>query len=145
MKQLLLVRTPLLVAAALLSACHQPAPEVASGTAKAGHPPGAILSRDHDGGLYYDERYADSTDVRPISARTQREIAINTQLRRLHLARLGEDPTSLTATAETIDSVYEQVNGGRLVGYRNVTAQLADIHRKIDSLKVLEHIPLTPH
>lgn len=145
MKQLLLVRTPLLVAAALLSACYQPAPEVASGTAKAGHPPGAILSRDHDGGLYFDERYLDSTDTEPEaswSARSQREMAIFMQLKRLSVAKRG---IVAAGAAAGKDSVWEQVGNGPLVGYRNEAGAFADIYHKIDSLKVLEHIPLTPH
>jgi hypothetical protein len=106
------------------------------------------LSQDHDGALHFDERYLDSQDVRPQSARIQRELAIQTQLRRLSLVQLASTiPAKRQASAPPIssDSVFEGVDGGPLLGYPNGQANLADIYRKIDSLKVLEQIPLTPH
>jgi len=44
------------------------------------------------------------------------------------------------------DSIYEQIGEGQPSrGFANEADRLADIHRKIDSLKLLEHIPLSPH
>lgn len=135
----------------LFSSCHQettPSIAVPQQAASSQRPPGAILSQDHDGTLHFDERYLDSQDVRPQSARIQRELAIQTQLRRLSLVqRDSANHPERWATIPSIskDSVFEHVNGGPLLGYSNERAHLADIYRKIDSLKVLEHISLTPH
>ena len=135
----------------LLTSCHEESTQSAAVPQQIGspqRPPGAILSRDHDGALYFDERYLDSQDVRPPSARIQRELAIQTQLRRLSLVQraLAEPPThNASAPPITSDSVFENVNGGPLLGYPSEQAHLADIYRKIDSLKVLEQIPVTPH
>ena len=107
---------------------------------------GAILSKEHDGALYFDERYLDSQDVRPQNARIQRQWAIYTQLRRLDLSKqAAKASVSHAGPAPTSDSVFEHVNGGSLVGYANEQALSADIYRKIDSLKKLEHLPITPH
>jgi hypothetical protein len=44
------------------------------------------------------------------------------------------------------DSVFDQpVAGSPLVGYLNDPAQLIDIYRRIDLLKVVENILTTPH
>lgn len=102
----------------------------------------------HEGGLYFDERYDDSTHVHPRNARIQRQLAIETQFSRLGLARRrasDKDPSRPGAPPITSDSVFEGVSGGPLIGYASEQVLLADIYRKIDSLKVLEHIPLTPH
>lgn len=153
MKQSLLTRTPLLAAALLLGACHQPAPEAAPATnrasdraaALAGRLPGAYLSPNHDGALYYDLRYLDSTDTEPKaawSARTRREMAIGQQLSRLELAKR---PSTGPVVYPGQDSTWAQSGDGPLIGYPSEAAWRADIYRKIDSLKVLEHLPLTPH
>lgn len=91
--------------------------------------------------LSFDERYLDSLSLGPpYSARTLREQAIDRQLRRLEMAkRSAYDP------AQQTDSVWDSPTGGPLVGYPSRTAQLADIQRRLDSLKVLEHIPITSH
>lgn len=150
MKQLLIVRLPLLAAAVLLGACHQPAPKAAPtvdpsrAAALAGRSPGANLSPDHDGALYFDLRYLDSTDTEPPSswsARTQREMAIGRQLARLELAKRPSSGPVLPGN----DSTWEKPGDGPLIGYPNEAAWRADIYRKIDSLKVLEHLPITPH
>jgi hypothetical protein len=93
-----------------------------------------------DNELHFDERYLDSLDE-PRSARAQREMAILWQLKRLKMVRRSTyDPTAPN------DSVFDQpVAGSPLVGYLNDSAQLIDIYRRIDSLKVLENIPITPH
>lgn len=135
----------------LLSSCHQESSQPVAVSQQVGspeRPPGAILSHDHDGALHFDERYLDSQDVRPQSARIQRELAIQTQLRRLSLVKMDstEHPERwIKSQPFSKDSVFEHVNGGPLIGYPNEQAYLANIFRKIDSLKTLEHIPLTPH
>lgn len=115
-------------------------PSVANGLS------GVLRSDYHDGELYFDERYLDSTDTEPESSwsnRTRREMAIQTQLRRLDMATLeGRDKP---AKPNLTDSTFERVGRGPLIGYPNQAALLADIYRKIDSLKVLEHLPVTPH
>jgi hypothetical protein len=76
-------------------------------------------------------------------------MAIYTQLRRLEMSknpRFREKARSGAARHKDLnDLVYEDVGGGLLKGYRNQAALDADIYHKIDSLKVLENIPLTPH
>lgn len=133
----------------LLGACHQPAPEATPAqdraAALAGRSPGANLSPDHDGPLYYDLRYLDSTDTEPEnswSARSRREMAIKQELRRLGLAKR---PSRGPVLYPGEDSVWEQRGDGRLIGFLSEKAELADIYRKLDSLKALEHIPLTSH
>lgn len=107
---------------------------------------GPILSREHDGKLHFDERYLDSQNVRPQNARMQRQFAIQTQLYRLNLAkRAASQPPNSYGPPPTSDSVFESANGGKLRGWVNNRAQLVDIYRKIDSLKKLQHLPITPH
>jgi hypothetical protein len=93
-------------------------------------------------------RYYDSIEVYPQSERTKRQLAISTQLHRL------EDVTKpipnrqgkiVQIPKQKNDSVYEQMGYGPVRGFANEAELLADIYRRIDSLKVLEHIPLTPH
>jgi hypothetical protein len=106
-----------------------------------------------DGGLHFDMRYYDSIEMTPRSPRTERELAISTQLHRLKYAtkplRNKQGQTleeAMHIPKQPNDSVYEQMGEGNPVrGFANEAELLADIHRKIDSLKVLEHIPLTPH
>lgn len=105
---------------------------------------GPILSRRHDGGLYFDERYLDSIDAGPpYSARTLREKEIDKMLGWLDLVQMpipsdfGEhenpnDSTSLSSGSETIQ-------------FANRQQKLKYIYHRIDSLKILENIPLTPH
>jgi hypothetical protein len=89
--------------------------------------------------LRFDERYLDSISLGPpYSARTQRQLAILNQLKRLDIAKRSENDSGQN------DSVYEHVGGGPLVGFPNRAAHLADIYRKIDSLKALEYISETP-
>jgi hypothetical protein len=149
MKQSRITHIPLLAAALLLGACHQPTPEDPLAqdrvAALAGRSPGAYLSPEHDGPLYYDLRYLDSTDTKPEnswSARTRREMAIAQQLRRLELANR---PSNRAVAAPGQDSTWAQSGDGPLIGYPSEAAWRADIYRKIDSLKVLEHLPVTPH
>ena len=99
--------------------------------------------------LHFDKRYADSIRLGPpYSARTRRQMAIQDQLARLvmveqELILVGQQDAAGLMAGQ--DSVHEYV-GGRLVGhFVTPAAQLADIHRQLDSLKVLEHIPLTPY
>jgi hypothetical protein len=93
-----------------------------------------------DNELHFDEHYLDSLNE-PRSARAQREMAILWQLKRLKMARRSTyDPTAPN------DSVFDQpAAGSPLVGYLNDPAQLIDIYRRIDLLKVLENILTTPH
>jgi len=101
--------------------------------------------------LRVDPRYYDSIMLGNPSARTQRELAISDQLDRLHLAQpfyhnsKGELVPVPPKQPGDSDSVFEKAGDEPVVGFANRAEQLADIHRKIDSLKVLEHIPLTPH
>lgn len=150
MRQSLSTRTSLLAAALLLAGCHQPAPEAPPAqdsdraAALAGRSPGAYLSPDHDGALYYDLRYLDSTDTEPKatwSARTRREMAIKQQLRLLDMA--NRPPVRPTAPGH--DSILVQGENSSLIPYPSKAEWRADIYRKIDSLKVLEHLPITPH
>jgi len=100
--------------------------------------------------LRFDERYYDSVQMPNQSPRTKREWAIYTQLTRLHLTlpprnNQGELVPMPAKQPGESDSVFE-INGGQpAVGWANEAQELADIHRKLDSLKVLEHIPLTPY
>lgn len=166
MKQLLFLPAAPLVAALLLSglsACDPRAPVAKPGTPGEvpARPPGARLSPEHDGALHYDLRYLDSFSVKPWSARTQRELALARQLRRLDMAKWSAkqqakrdsataknpvQPNGSTAVSDSVwDTPFHDGVDGHLVGYPNETARMADIYRRIDSLKVLEHIPLTPH
>ena len=95
-----------------------------------------------DGELHFDERYLDSLYVprSSFSARTWRELAIRHQLTRLKLARIPSpvgEPEGPVSTQTEVD--------GPTVVFPNEAADLADIYRRIDSLKVLEHLPVTPH
>jgi hypothetical protein len=120
----------------LLTGCPQTPPQIPT-------PPQTA-----DKELHFDKRYLDSLDG-PRSARTQREMAIYTQIRRLEMSKnprfRAKDSIELLKIKEPNDSIFESAGGGPLRGYRNQAALDADIHRKIDSLKVLEHIPVTPH
>lgn len=107
-------------------------------------------AKDHD--LHFDMRYYDSIEMYPQSERTKRELAISTQLHRLENAtkplRNKQGQTleeAMHIPKHPKDSIYTRIGDGPLVGFANEAELLADIHRKIDSLKVLEHIPLTPH
>lgn len=143
MKQSFLACIPLLAAAVLLTGCPQHEPP---------GPPTAGDTDLHDGELRLDPLYYDSIEMHPQSARTQRQLAISTELHRLEYAtkplRNKQGQTMEEAhplPAEPNDSFYTRIGDGPLVGFANKAQELADIHRKIDSLKVLEHIPLTPH
>lgn len=119
----------------LLTGCPQTPPQAPT-------PPQAA-----DNELHFDKRYLDSLDG-PRSARTQREMAIYTQLRRLEMSKnprfREKDSTERLKMKQPNDSVFERAGGGPLRGYRNQAALDADIYRKIDSLKVLEHLPIIP-
>ncbi len=123
--------TSLLMGLMLLTGCPQAPPQSPT-------PPKAA-----DNELHFDKRYLDSLDG-PRSARTQRQMAIYGQLRRLEMAKRTTKSTIAGQKAPN-DSVFDSTNGGPLLKFPNKEAHLADIYRKIDSLKVLEHIPLTPH
>ena len=98
--------------------------------------------------LTFDMRYYDSIEMTPRSARTERELAIFRQLNRLNdlrAHRQHDRETGVTPKPDT-DSIFEQLGSGNPVrGFASRAEKLADIYRKIDSLKVLAHIPLTPH
>lgn len=97
--------------------------------------------------LKFDMSYYDSIDMTPRSARTERELAIFGELQRLDMIRdfrKHDREKGVTPEPDT-DSVSERMGDGPLLGFANKAERLADIYRKIDSLKVLEHIPLTPH
>lgn len=141
---------------AVLSSCHPDAASPAQGAQLAKSiqaaqaskvaraAAGPILSQDHDGALHFDERYLDSIDIKPKSswsARTRREIAIYGELNRLELVKESLRKPSVKLT----DSVSMGKPGEMAVRYRSNAVLLAEIYRKIDSLKVLEHLPVTPH
>lgn len=101
-----------------------------------------------DKDLHFDPRYYDSLD-NPRTERAKRERAILHQLSRQKMARplvsyygFRHDTTG---DYYSHDTVYEHVGGGPLVRWKSQAAQRQDINRKIDSLKILEHLPLTPH
>lgn len=100
-----------------------------------------------DNELHFDKHYLDSLDQKPRSARTQRELAILMQLKRLEMLKpyKNKKGDTLLTSKQLNDSVYERTGDGPLIGFRDEVAQRADVYRKIDSLKTLEHIPLTPH
>lgn len=112
-------------------------------------PPPAYFAVEND--LRFDERYYDSLDAPPssYSARTRREQAIAHQLRRLfHMSMSTKYGYHVDTTGQRmrIDSVFDRPDvDGPQVGFRNNDALMADVYRRIDSLKILEHIPLTPH
>ena len=120
----------------LLTGCPQTPPQVPA-------PPQAANNE-----LHFDKRYYDSIEMTPRSARTERELAIFTQLQRLEMAKPPRNSKGqvIVLPKQSSDSIYEQIGEGSPArGFANEMDRLADIHRKIDSLKVLEHIPLTPH
>ncbi|WP_156176288.1 hypothetical protein [Hymenobacter terrenus] len=94
--------------------------------------------------LHFDMRYYDSIEMTLQSERTKRERAIFDQLARLDMTKPPPKHVRIKMPDPT-DSIYEHAAGGPVRGFANKAELLADIHRKIDSLKVLEHIPLTPH
>lgn len=101
-----------------------------------------------DGGLHFDGRYYDSIEMTPRSPRTERELAIYNQLQRLEMTKPYRNKKGqvVPLPKQPNDSIYEQIGEGQPSrGFANEADRLADIHRKIDSLKMLEHIPLTPH
>ena len=100
--------------------------------------------RDPEVGLYFDEAYLDSLDHPPYNERIQRQLAIRIQLTRLRL-EVYADEDYKDKKVSLADSIYEGAGDDRpRIGFANRAAHLADIYRKIDSLKVLEHQPLTP-
>lgn len=122
-----------LLGAALLNGCSQGPPTPVAPTNK----PATSTE------LTFDRRYLDSLSAGPpYSARTQRQLAIMLQLKRLGMYT---EPRFRSKEGNPQDSIYEHVGDGPLVGFANRAEHLADIHRKMDSLKVLENIPLTPH
>ena len=97
--------------------------------------------------LKFDRRYLDSIAAGPpYSERTRREMAIEDQLRRLELYKRSLKATNLDGTpiGDKGESVTELVRD-KYTTFPNHAAQLADIYRKMDSLKVLEKIPLTSY
>ncbi len=111
-------------------------------------PPVADSVVPHDGGLHFDGRYYDSIEMTPRSPRTERELAIYNQLARLEMIKPYRNKKGqiVSTPKQPNDSIYEQIGEGNPSrGFANEAERLADIHRKIDSLKILEHIPPTPH
>ncbi|WP_046246151.1 hypothetical protein [Hymenobacter terrenus] len=111
-------------------------------------PPPPPQAKDNE--LHFDMRYYDSIEMYPQSERTKRQLAISQQLTRLenetNPVRRNGKIVPMPKIKMPNDSIYEQMGEGNPVrGFANRAELLADIHRKIDSLKVLEHIPLTPH
>jgi hypothetical protein len=122
----------------LLTGCPQSPPQTPP---QAQHP----VAQDND--LHFDMRYYDSIEMTPRSPRTERELAIFIQLQRLKMTKpFRNKQGQIVPTPESPnDSVYTQIGGSKAAGFANQAEEIADIQRKIDSLKVLEHIPLTPH
>jgi hypothetical protein len=110
-------------------------------------PPAAVAPL-KDNELHFDMRYYDSIEMTPRSPRTERELAIFLQLQRLDMTKpfRNQKGQIVPMPKQRNDSVYEQIGvGNPRRGFASEAELQADIHRKIDSLKVLEHIPLTPH
>lgn len=110
------------------------------------YPPRTVPVADNE--LHFDMRYIDSID-NPRTERSKRELEIWHQLARQKLARpllarygLQSDTTG---QYQRNDSTTEQIGEGPFVRWRSKAAWRRDINRKIDSLKVLEHLPITPH
>ncbi|WP_046244931.1 hypothetical protein [Hymenobacter terrenus] len=132
LRRVLAVGAGLLGLVALLQCSQEPKP---ARDLSEGAPP-------KDGELRFDERYLDSLSAPPstYSARTWRQLAIRHQLARLEMASRPFPPDLQN------DSVSERVEaGGPVVKFPNEAASLADIYHRIDSLKVLEGLPVTPH
>ena len=125
------------VVAVLLAGCTPDAPPP---------PPPPPLAQNHD--LHFDMRYYDSIEMEPQSERTKREAAIYKQLERLRMAQPHRNKQGKTVPMPKApnDSLYEQIGEGKPArGWANAAERLADIHHQMDSLKVLEHIPITPY
>jgi hypothetical protein len=120
----------------LLTGCPQTPPQMSA-------PPQAA-----DNELHFDKRYYDSIEMTPRSARTERELAIFTQLQRLdHIKRdLQNAEGKIDPLSQQPNPPFEErVGDGPIMHFAGKEEALADIYHKIDSLKVLEHVPLTPH
>ena len=133
------LRNLVLSVAAGLTATACTAPEPAA----LPQPPPSLEEND----LKFDMRYYDSIEMTPRSARTERQLAIFRQLQRLDMVRefrKHDRERGVTPEPDT-NAIYEQVSGEPAVRFPSKAAALADNYRKIDSLKVLENIPLTPH
>lgn len=125
-----------LLGLALLTGCPQTPPQTPA-------PPQAA-----DNELHFDKRYLDSIEMKNRSPRTERELAIFTQLLRLERIKrdLQNAEGKVVPLSQQPNPPYdERIGDGDLVHFEGKSEALADIYRKIDSLKVLEHIPLTPH
>lgn len=125
-----------LVGLTLLTGCPQTPPQVPT------TPPSA------DNELHFDRRYYDSIEMKHRSPRTERELAIYTQL--LRLDRIKQDLQNAEGKVDPLSqqpnpSFDERIGDGPLMHFKGKAEALADIYHKIDSLKVLEHIPLTPY
>jgi hypothetical protein len=120
----------------LLAGCSQSSPQA---------PPQRPLFKDH--GLHFDVRYYDSIRMTPRSARTERQLAIFTQLQRLEdIERdfLNAEGKPVPLAQQPNPPINEQIGDGPVRHFAGKAEQLADIYRKIDSLNVLEHISPTP-
>ena len=125
-----------LLGLALLTGCPQTPPQTPA-------PPQAA-----DNELNFDKRYYDSIEMKSKSPRTERELAIFTQLLRLERIKgdLQNAEGKVLPLSQQPNPPYdERMGDGPLMHFEGKAEALADIYRKIDSLKVLEHIPLTPH
>lgn len=120
----------------LLTGCPQTPPQVPT-------PPQAANNE-----LHFDKRYYDSIEMTPRSARTERELAIFTQLQRLERIKedlLNAEGQLVPLSQQPNPSIDESIGGGPVRHFAGKAEALADIYHQIDSFKVLEHIPLTPH
>ena len=120
----------------LLTGCPQAPPK----------PPTPPPAADNE--LHFDKRYLDSIDMEPRSARTERELAIFIQLKRLENIKqdlLNAEGVLVPLSQQPNPPFDESIGGGPTKHFAGKAEALADIYHKIDSLKVLENIPLTPH
>lgn len=123
----------------LLTGCPQTPPEA---------PPQPQHPLTKNNTLHFDMRYYDSLEIPPRSARTERELAIYIQLTRLEYIEedlLNAEGKLVPLSQQPNPSIDESMAGGPVQHFAGKAELLADIRHKMDSLKVLEHIPLTPY
>lgn len=96
--------------------------------------------------LRFDRRYLDSIALGPpYSERTLREWAIRNQLGRLEDYNRFKAEHLKEDSSATYGPVDESFGDGPERHFPNGKAYLTDVYRQMDSLKTLEHIPLTPY
>lgn len=121
----------------LLTGCPQTPPKAPV------RPPRSVVK---DNNLHFDMRYYDSIEMTPRSAHTERELAIFIQLQRLESVErnlLNAEGKLVPLSQQPNPSIEESMAGGPVQHFAGKAELLADIRHKMDSLKVLEHIPLT--